>query len=92
MSNTKSENYGENSMSRTNGTEKLSGRPYRYRQAPETTSNYRLGTSSYTTVRSTVQHLVKQGQHVNGNRTYANPDKCNDDTNATKGRRFSPQL
>jgi hypothetical protein len=51
-----------------------------------------LGTSSYTNVRYTVQHLVKQGKHVNGSRTYANPDKYDDDTNATKGRCFSRQL
>jgi hypothetical protein len=66
--------------------EKLSGRPYRCQQASETTSIYRLGTPSYTNVRSAVQHLVKQGKHVNGSRTYANPDNYDDDTNATKGR------
>lgn len=59
--------------------EKQSGRPYRYQQAPETTSDYR-----YTDVRSTVQHLVKQDKHVNGSRTYANPDEYDDDTNTTK--------
>jgi hypothetical protein len=37
-------------------------------------------------------HLVKQGKRVNGSRTYANPDKYGGDTNATKERRFSPQL
>jgi hypothetical protein len=45
--------------------EKLSGRPCRCQQASATTSNYRLGTSSYTNVRSTMQHLVKQDKHVN---------------------------
>jgi hypothetical protein len=55
--------------------EKLSGRPCRCRQAPETTSD----------VRSTVQNLVKHNKHVNESRTYANPDKCDDGTNATKG-------
>ena len=72
--------------------EKLSDRPCRYQQAPETTPNYRSGTSSYTNVRSTVQHLVKQNKHVNGSRTYAHPDKYDDDTNVTKGRCFSRQL
>jgi hypothetical protein len=72
--------------------EKLSGRPCRCQQAPGTASSYRLGTSSYTNVRSTVQHLVKQDKHVNGSRTYANPDKYDDDTNATEGRCFSRQL
>ena len=64
--------------------EKQSGRPYRHQQAPETTSNYRLETSSYTDVRSTEQHLVKQDKHVNGSWTYANPDEYDDDTNTTK--------
>ena len=63
---------------------KLSGRPYRYQQAFETTSISRLGTSSYTNVRSAMQHLVKQDKHVDGSRTYANTDKYDDDTNATK--------
>jgi hypothetical protein len=72
--------------------ENLSGGPCRCRQAPETTSNYRWGTSSYTNVRSAVQHLVKQDKHVSGSRTYANPDKYDDDTNATKGRCFSRKL
>jgi hypothetical protein len=66
--------------------ENLSGRPCICQQASETTSNYRLGRSSYTNVRSAVQHLVKQDKHVNGSRTYANPDKYDDDTNATKER------
>jgi hypothetical protein len=70
----------------------MSGRPCICRHVPETTSSYRLGTSSYTNVRYTVQHLVKQDKHVNGSRTYANPDKYDDDTNATKGRRSSRQL
>jgi hypothetical protein len=70
----------------------LSGRPYRCQQAPETASNRRLGTSSYTNVRSAVQYLVKQYKHVNGSRTHANPDKYNDDTNATEGRCFDRKL
>ena len=45
--------------------EKPSGRPCRCQQAPETTSNYRLGTSSYTNVCSAVQHPVKQDKQVN---------------------------
>jgi hypothetical protein len=72
--------------------EKMSGRPCRCQQAAETTSSYRLGSSSYTNVCSTVQHLVKQDKHVNGSRTYANPDKYGDDTNAAKDRCFSCQL
>ena len=64
-------NFNEPSKSQQ---KKLSGRPYRYRQATETTSNYRLGTSSYTNVRSTVKHLVKQDKHVNGSWTYTSPD------------------
>jgi hypothetical protein len=72
--------------------EKLSGRPCRYQQAFETTSNYRLGTSSYANVRSTMQRLVKQDKHVDGNRTHANPNKYGDDTNTTKGRCFGRQL
>ena len=72
--------------------EKLSGRPYKYQQAPETASNHRLGTSSYTNVRSAVQYLVKQDKHVDGSRTYANPDKYDDDTNATEGRCFDRKL
>jgi hypothetical protein len=72
--------------------EKLSDRPYRYQQAPETTSNYRLGTSSYTNVRSAAQHLFKQDKHMNGSRTYANPDKYDVDTNTTEERCFSRQL
>jgi hypothetical protein len=64
--------------------EKQSGRPYRHQQAPETTSDYRLETSSYTDVRSTVQHLVRQYTHVNGSRTYANSDEYDEDTNPTK--------
>lgn len=63
--------------------EKQSGRPYIYQQAPETTSDYRLEQSSYTDVRSTVQHLVKQDKHVNGNRTYANSYEYDEDTNPT---------
>jgi hypothetical protein len=39
-----------------------------------------------------MQHLVKQGKHANGSQTYANPDKYDDDTNATEGRCFSRQL
>ena len=73
-------------------TENLLGRPCRYRQAPEIVSNYRLGTSSYTNIRSAMQHLVKQYKDVNGSRTYANPDKYDDDTNATKERCFSRKL
>jgi hypothetical protein len=73
-------------------TEKLSDRPCRCQQAPETTSNYRLETSSYTNVRSTVQHLVKQDKHVSGSRTYTNPDKHDKDTNAAKERCFGRQL
>jgi hypothetical protein len=72
--------------------ENLSGRPCRCQQAPETTSNYRLGTSSYTNVRSAVHHLVKHDRHVNGSQTYANPDEDEDDTNATKGRCFGRKL
>jgi hypothetical protein len=72
--------------------EKLSGRPCRCQQASETTSNYRLGTSSYTNVRSTVQLLVKQDKHANGNWTYADPDKYDNDTNATKERYVSHPL
>jgi len=73
-------------------TENLSGRPCRYQQASETISNYRLGTPSYTKVRSTMQHLVKRDEQVNGRRTYANPDKYDDDTNATKDRCLSRKL
>ena len=65
--------------------EKLSGKPCKCQQASEITSIYRLGTPSYTNVRSTMQHLVKQDKHVNESRTHANPDKYDDDTNATKG-------
>jgi hypothetical protein len=72
--------------------EKLSGRPCRCQQASETTSSYRLGTSSYTTLRSAVQHLVKQDVHVYGSRTYVNPDKRDDDRNPTKERCFGRQL
>jgi hypothetical protein len=72
--------------------QKLSGRPYRCQQASETTSICRLGTPSYTNVRSTVQHLVKQDKHVNGSRTNANPDEYDNDTNATKERCFGSKL
>jgi hypothetical protein len=68
---------------------KLSGRPCRCQKAAEIISNCRLGTSSYTNVRSTVQHLVKQDKRVNGSRTYANPDKYDNDTNATEERCLS---
>ena len=51
-----------------------------------------MGTSSYTNVRSTAQHLVKLDKHVKGSRTYTNPDKYDDDTNATKQRYFNRQL
>ena len=37
------------------------GRPCRYQQAVGTTSSRHLGTSFYTIVRSTMQHLVRQG-------------------------------
>ena len=73
-------------MSQEKAAKTLSGRPCRYRQAAETTSNYRSGTFSYTNVHSSVQHLVKQEKHVNESRTCANPDKYDDNTNATKGR------
>jgi len=62
----------------------LSGRPCRCQQASEITSIYHLGMPSYTNVRSTMQHLVKQDEQVNGSQTYANPDKYDDGTNATK--------
>jgi hypothetical protein len=39
-----------------------------------------------------MQHVVKQEGHVNENRTYANPDKYDDDTDATKGRCFGYYL
>ena len=39
-----------------------------------------------------MQYLVKQDKYVNGSRTYANPDKYDDDTKATNERRFSPHL
>jgi hypothetical protein len=72
--------------------EKLSGRPCRRQQVPGTTSNYRLGTSSYTNVRSTVEHIVKQDKHVKESQTYANPDEYDNDTDATKDRCFGRQL
>ncbi len=39
-----------------------------------------------------MRHLVKQDKHVKENRTYANPDKYDDDTSETKERCFSCQL
>ena len=69
-------------------TGKLSGRPCRRQQAPGTTSSHRLETSSYTTARSTMQHLVKQERNMKENRTYPDPDKYDDDTNATNERCF----
>jgi hypothetical protein len=72
--------------------EKLSGRPCRCQEASETTSNYRLGTSSCTIVHSTMQHVVKQERYMKGNRTYANADKYDYNTNRTNERRFSYQL
>ena len=61
-------------MAEQMAAQKLSGRPYRRQQAPETTSNPRLGTSSYTNVRSAVQRLVNQDKHVSGDRTNTNPN------------------
>jgi hypothetical protein len=71
---------------------KLSGKPCKCQQASEITSIYRLGMSSYTNVRSAMQHLVKQDKHENGSRTYANTDKYDDDTNATKEACFNRKL
>jgi hypothetical protein len=70
--------------------ENPSGRPCRCQQASETTSKYRLETSSCTIVRSTMQH-VKQEIHE-GNRTYADADEYGNNTNQTNERRFYDQL
>jgi hypothetical protein len=69
--------------------EELLGRPCRWQRAPGTTPSYRLGTSCYTIVRSTMQYPVKQDKHVKGSWTYTNPDKYDDDTSETKERCFS---
>ena len=47
-------------------TEKLSCRPCRCQQGLETASSYRLETSSYTIVCSTMQHVVNQEQYMTG--------------------------
>jgi hypothetical protein len=64
--------------------EKLSSRPCRRQRVLATTSNYPLGTSSYTKVRCTVQHVVKYDKEVNESQTHADPDKYNDDAKATE--------
>jgi hypothetical protein len=83
-----SREFNEPSM----GTGKTSGRPCRRQQAPGTTSSHRVETSSYTTARSTMQHLVKQEKHVKGNQPYADPDKYDNDANGTNERCFGCYL
>ena len=39
-----------------------------------------------------MQHLVKQERHVKASRTYTNPYKYNNNTNATDDRCFGGQL
>lgn len=67
--------------------------PCKCQQASETTSNFRLGTSSYTNVRSTtISCQTGCNLQMNGSQTYANPDKYYDNANTTKGRCLGRQL
>ena len=82
-------------MSRSNGEQlrKLLSTPCRCQPALGTTPSHRLAqTFFYTIVRSTMQHLVKQERHVKASRTYPNPYKHDNNTNATEDRGFGGQL
>ena len=51
-----------------------------------------MGTSFYTIVCSTVQHLIRQEEDVKDCRTYANPDHDDDDGDAAEERGLGCQL